>query len=363
MAAIEREAESSASNPILHTFTPRAGILQDVFALEFQIWDTSTATPAQTFPGSGRHTVDLGDDRIGLGHYAAAWTVPVDEPLGRHEIRWFATLAEGDNEVRWRVPFDVLALVVDGQPGYALVSDVRAEGAPFLMTDERIQIQIALASELFEKWTGRFFEPRYQGLRVDGANRHVLPLGQPIIALQEVQNERSGSVIEASSYRVYNRHLTEGLKNPDDRDNPRIELINGCAAEPEFANAIVTSGSTSLHAPANWRGKHAPQNTLVRGLFGYTEPDGSPTGRTPHGIRRACALYALKLTSPGGTTVTAPGGGVTGAVVEKRTREQTIKYGDVDKSPAGNIAAPFTGNVEIDRLIGSYVQTVSGTAI
>ena len=363
MAAIEPGASSSAENPILHTFTPRAGVLQDVFSLEFQIWDTSSGAPSQTFPISGRQAVDLDTDRISLGHYAAAWDVPLLEPLGRHEVRWFATLADGDGEIRWRRPFDVLSLVIDDQPGYALVSDVRAEGAPAATTDERIQSQIALASERIELWTGRFFEPRYQELKVDGSNRRVLLLGQPVIALEHVLNERTGGTIEPDSYRVYNRHLSQGLKSPDDRNNPRIELIGESGENPDFENAVLMSGSATAFQQAHWRGKHAPQNTIVKGLFGYTDIDGSPTGRTPLGIRRATTLYALQLLAPAGSTMLSPGGGVSGAVRRKKTREQEIEYADADKGPGADNPAPFTGNVEIDTLILGYVQTVSGTAI
>ena len=36
-----------------------------------------------------------------LGHYLAGWTVPEDEPLGAHEIRWFFKLTSGSTEFKY----------------------------------------------------------------------------------------------------------------------------------------------------------------------------------------------------------------------------------------------------------------------
>ena len=76
-----------------------------------------------------------------------------------------------------------------------------------------------------------------------------------------------------------------------------------------------------------WRYARFPRgfgNVVVGGRFGFTEPDGTPEGRTPPAIRRACVLVVLRgLDALGGDA------GFDARnrwrLVEERTRDQSYK--------------------------------------
>ena len=83
-------------------------------------------------------------------------------------------------------------------------------------------------------------------------------------------------------------------------------------------------------------------------LWGYTEPDGTPEGRVPLAIRRACILLVLRWLSP-----LADGDGAEDArnrwrIIEERTRDQSYKLDRVQLSGA------FTGDPEIDGILARY---------
>ena len=83
----------------------------------------------------------------------------------------------------------------------------------------------------------------------------------------------------------------------------------------------------------------------LSGLWGYTEPDGTPEGRTPPAIRRACMLLVLRWLSPLGDEDAAGDARNRWRIVEERTRDQSYKLAPVRGSGA------FTGDPEIDAIL------------
>lgn len=352
----------SVSNPRLSTFIATRGYLTEPVSLEYQIFDRTGVSPTQIFPlvEGDRASVNLATDVVSPGQYAATWTVPNDADDGRYELRWFSTIEAGDAEKRWSQSFDVRAdvSITADRPAYALVSDVRAEGTFANVTDERILESILSASEMIDTWTGRTFVPLAKTLHISGVHRRILLLGEPICAINDVYFEDDTGAISRAAYRVFARHLTEQLRIPDDREAPALEFVTSTQHPDELWN----EGVEEWFAVAR-RFYRGVQNIRIEGVFGYTEFDGSPIGRTPRAVRRACVLLAIREVYPQ-TSSAAQQQQNEQFVVEKRTREQSIKYGGGSGGSSGSRgggAAGPTGDPEIDRLIMSVMPGLRGT--
>lgn len=228
--------------------------------------------------------------------------------------------------------FDVTAT---GLPklGYITVADVRAEGLtnttkyPDALINQRIQYN----TKLIERYTGQFFEARKLIIDYDGHGSYELPVEVPIVNIDEVTLlDREFPVtrvftFELDDITVFNRHITQGLTEPDDRVNPKIGNV--------------------------WfpRGR---QNVRLEGTFGYTERDGS----TPPEIVRALILMVLRdkelLASPRRNASLLQGLG--GQVKSESTDGHS--YSLAVPTPAAGRTPYFTGNEEIDHLLHPFVR-------
>ncbi len=346
--AIARNDVSSSTNPVLDLLYLNSGALTDVEQLEFQVFDLSTGAAVQTYPVSGRQAVNVaGADHLSLGRYAAAWTVPNGEPLGRHRIVWFARRLIASPEQRFEEEFDVL---VSGArwpgPAYALISDLRDEGfTTTALTDARAATLIRRASLMIERWTHRFFEPRILAPTITGYSAAALRLDIPIIAVSATSID--SVEVAADSYRVYNRHIAEGLLIPDDRIDPRIVF-----------SGVFAAGLPSWFYSGAWTS--LPRGVQLSGVFGYTDPDPLwPAGRTPELIRLATMMLVAKEQTLIADTATRIEDQLAGQVREVRTRDQSISYGG--SSASGTYASgEFTGDARLDEII---VMFMAGPAI
>lgn len=361
MPSLARGQASSCGNPILDLFTMVNGAVTDVAVLEFQIWDV-TGTPTQVYPGSGRQAVDLDPcpdgERLGLGHYVAEWTPGLAEPLGDHEIRWFFKLTALSPELTFTERFSVVPEVTAGTgTGYCTVQDLRDEGVPSsgfgAKTDAQLLTLIERVSARIDRVTGRFFEPRPMVIRVDGTGRGGLLLGHPIISISQIRLISNYLVdsavypIDLGDVRIYNRHLG-GLLDPDDRDSPKVEWITFDRRDEELGSI---SDIHSLFHPHRW--PEGTQNVEITGVFGYTDPDGSPTGRTPIDIRRAAVLMVL-ADLDAATSDDRSDRRNAWRLTSLRTRDQSITWADPNKSRS---AVPYlTGDPEVDLLLAPYVR-------
>ncbi len=326
------------------------GELVDPTAITFAVFDISTdekrGHPSQIFPGSGTQAVDLVADRIGVGHYAPAFTLSPTGELGAHEIHYFVQIEPGGPIIRSRVEFDVLAFVGgDGLLGYALISDFRAEGVSLSKhSDERLRRLIGGAKRYIDTVTRRYFEPRGATVRIDGNNTRTLNLREPIIGVASINTVDSlGQMnpIDVTGVRIYSRHLSQRLTQPDDRNAPRIEWIT--------QQPFLVGGSGSYYPAQQYRSGSWPrgtQNIVIAGVFGYTDPDGSLTGCTPDAARRATMLLVWrnlpKLSDVNGRFDAQ----ARHRIKSEKTREQSYEL-----VPGKSGMGAFTGDVEIDDLL------------
>ena len=189
---------------------------------------------------------------------------------------------------------------------------------------------------------GRFFAPRFMRLdhtvRPDSA---YVWLDQPIIGISSVVVEYAGVVsdtldteeIQLANLRVFNRHLDYVL-TPDDRDNPKIV----------FAQVGISADMVEWsHFPSG------PRNVQITGVFGFTDPDGSPFGVTPAPLKDVTqSLVSRRLTDPLGLNPFAQG---SGRVKKAKTRDQEIQF---DTSLSKD--ATMTGDMRLDTILADYAR-------
>jgi hypothetical protein len=350
--ALARGVASSPTNPVLDVWTLVGGALTDVFALAFQVFDLSTGTPVQVFPATlgNQQVVNVaGAEHLQKGHYVATWTPGNAEPLGLHRVIWFVTPTNGGAVQQYMTDFDVLAAGLSMRgPAYALLSDLRTEGfTPSMLSDARAIALIISMSRLIERWTKRFFEPRYRSITLDGAAGPSMHINDPLIAVDSVTID--GTLVDLSSVKVFNRHISEGLTSPDDRDNPKI-VFN------RVTRTLVQVDSYDrpfLNRELYWPG---PRNVAISALFGYTDPDADvQAGVTPDLIKRVTMLLVSRESIP-----IADGEGRADAqnayrVKSIRTRDQSIDYGPDRGDLVTSGRMEFTGDPAIDDIIAQFV--------
>lgn len=364
MPAVPQGAVLSAGQPMLATWIADFyGFLCKPDSLTFIVFDVSTEekelVPSTVF---GPHAVDLTADLVPPyqdGRYAAAWSVSGSEPIGRHLIQWTAQITSTDQDgtattrtATWTRAFDVLAsLPVIGQPGYALVSDMRAEGVrESSASDARLIALIRDASIEFERLVGgRWFEPRYNSWKLDGTAKPQLWIEHPIVAIDSATVFGEGA-IDPATYKIFNRHIT-GLTDPDDRASARLEyfVTQTGLQGPVQPLAYPYPIDEQWMLPKPWA--KGTQNVTIDGVFGYTDPDGSPEGMTPTEVTRAVKLLVLRrlprMMAGGGTSLFDAVN--KHRLTSEKTREQSYQLA---AGMAGKGA--YTTDWEIDRIVEQY---------
>jgi hypothetical protein len=91
-------------------------------------------------------------------------------------------------------------------------------------------------------------------------------------------------------------------------------------------------------------------NVVVEGLWGFTEDDGTPEGRTPLAIRRACLLLVLRGLAPLADDASFEARS-RWRIIEERTRDQSYRL-----DAAKQAARQLTGDPEVDVLLAPYVR-------
>lgn len=335
--ALALAATSSPTNQVLDLWTLIDGQLADVEVITWEVFDL-TAGSVSVASGA----VDVGGlAHIGLGHYVATWTAAGN--VGLHRIVWSVTRIPAGAVWTYQDDFDVLPAGLGPLVGYSLLSEVRDEGfTSAMVSDARALKVLARVAGMIERWTRRFFEPRYRTITLDGSRGAAMYLDDPIISI--AAGYVDGNVLDATSYQVANRHITEGLTNPDDRDGPRIQF-------QRVTRALVSIDDSFRQV--FWPG---PQNVQLTGLFGYT--DYSPlvqVGVTPSQIKWVSLLLFARemgqLSDPDGRADAANAYRTTSI----RTRDQSITYGKNRADLVTLGAGEFTGDPAIDDIIASYM--------
>lgn len=357
MLAIAKGSTTDPSNPVIVFYAQHEGQLLDLFDLSFQIFDQTTdlrrRTPLQVWPVTvgDRQPVDLDAERLGKGRYAPAWTAPsATGAAGRYVVRWFWKFAVGDVESSARQTFEVL----DGEPlsgpRYALVCDLRASCEDDKVSEVRLQASILLASSMVENITGRYFDPRYALQRHDGRGARALLLNDPVIAVTSLGIDTQPSMrgdlpIDLDELRIYNRHLTQQMTNPDDRQSPKIEFVH---SRDIFQQQDILAPSFAGITLRSFVFPYGVQNVAVEGVFGFTEFDGTPFGKTPEVVQLVTRLLAQRSVPEDELCREQVRNGW--RVIEERTRDQMIRYADPRKF------GQWTGDADIDVLLASLIR-------
>lgn len=241
--------------------------------------------------------------------------------------------------------------------GYLTVQDVRDEGFTATMVDDASVIRgIQRATAIIDRVTRQWFEPRVRSFRLDGRQGQDLLLQMPIIAMTSlalVDYRGELDPIDSDDVWVYNRHLTQGLLNPDDRHNPRIS----------WRDLLPAGIRSERRAERKWvKGRG---NIYVSGVFGYTELSSLSTpaetapgsqipvdyGDTPELIKMACLLLTIRQMYPRAT-----GDGdafmMRARVIEERTRDQSYQLGDASEE---DNAFGMTGDIEVDKILSMFM--------
>jgi hypothetical protein len=201
---------------------------------------------------------------------------------------------------------------------YATVADLHAEGViPAQASVARLKALLEEASRTIDRLTGWFFEPRAATYRLDGRGAPSLEPPAPPIRI--------------------NRISVVGYNLPRD---PEHLTVVGAPVQPGFDAPRLTL--------RHGRFPRGGANVIVRGLWGYTEPDGTPHGRTPLGIRRACILLVLRWLPLMGDADDAAEARDRWRIIAEKTRDQSYKL-DRPGEPG-----PLTGDPEIDRILARF---------
>lgn len=204
---------------------------------------------------------------------------------------------------------------------YASVADLRAEGVTAAeASDARLELLLDEASRLIDRVTGWFFEPRLLTLRLSGRGAPSLELPVPVIRLDRLTLGDAELSVDPSELLIVGAPVLPGF------DGPRL---------------------TRRHGRTFPRG-HG--NVIAEGLWGFTEPDGTPTGRTPFAIRRATMLLVLRSMAPLADDA-AVDARSRWRIIEERTRDQSIKF-----DPAKAAASALTGDPDVDALLLPYTR-------
>lgn len=360
---IGRNTTVSPTNPTLDTFVVDAeGFLAAPFALAYEILDLSSPAK-QNNPTIvvARTSVNLTSDRVRVGQYVARWTVG-NASLGRHMVVWYMTLTDGATEVSWSRSFEVVAnaaLLPTGQRLYAMLSDIRCEGIGPMVTDLRILGTIADCSQRLETWTHREFFPHYKELVIDAEPLKAIHFDEAIVGMVDLGIVEPTYTYARTSYVVYNRYLRQGLLQPDDRQSPRLEFrmsdsLYGLTALEYLMPAHV--GSSTWGSTTRLINRKSPQRLTCKGVFGYTEFDGSPEGKLPRDVQRVIMMMVLRDLFP---YASEEGQMFRDRiyVTNMKTREQSITYGrpgsGANKSTR---VASYTGDPNIDSLIANLCR-------
>ncbi len=218
---------------------------------------------------------------------------------------------------------------------YAEISGLRDEGvAPTTATDARLKALLDEATHTIDRVTGQFFEPRDLTLRFGGRGTPTIELPAPPIRLHSLKVDFEGR----APFPYVSGYAFEFSLDAADL------VVVGAPVRSGFDGARLTL----RHGLCFPKG-HG--NITVAGRWGYTEDDGSPEGRTPLAVRRACMLLVLRGLVPLADDAAFEARS-RWRILEERTRDQSYR---LEASRGGG---PWlTGDPEVDALLAPYVRT------
>jgi hypothetical protein len=249
---------------------------------------------------------------------------------------------------------------------YASVEELRDEGVSIDVSDTQLTRVIWRASALIEAYTRRWFYPKDCVFMLDGSGSDILQIGPSIIWIDEVRVlapdylvlSAVDELIDPLSLQVYNRHLTQGLTDPDDRNNPKIQYLSSWSGDRRLTNVF----------PVGFFPRGV-QNIYIKGIFGYTEPDNGvtlwpntlvPVGKTPELIKVACMMLVVRDLLPLADLQGRTEAALEGNVTQHRTRDQSITYGGKSGISTG---ASIISNPEVRSLLAPFCRPITLGAV
>jgi len=246
-----------------------------------------------------------------------------------------------------------ITTVAKKRRGYVTPADVAAEGyANPPWTAEKVWRGIDRATATIDALCRQWFEPRYAQFVFDGTNHDQFWLDLPICALHAILQD--DVQIDLADLVVYNRHLTRGQLNPDDRMNPKVTY--SLDFPPGYRGR-----TQRLYADSAFFGT-GRQNVVLKGVFGFTElgagdfaaetAEGSQIpisyGSVPAEIVRAALLLTLTYMLPASDQQEAA---LESRLTSVQTRDQSMGFSAPSGADAGY---GFTGNIEVDNILMRY---------
>ncbi len=217
---------------------------------------------------------------------------------------------------------------------YAEVADLRSEGVAVDVGDSRIAALIDEATHTIDRVTGQFFEPRDASFRFDGRGTPTLELPVPPIRLDSLKVDFEGR---------FPFPYVSGYPFEFSLDPTNLVVV-GAPVRGGYDGARLTLRH-GLFFPKG----HG--NVTVSGRWGYTEDDGTPEGRTPLAVKRACILLVLRGLLPMADEAAFEARS-RWRILEERTRDQSYR---LDPNRGGGLW--LTGDPEVDQLLTPYVRT------
>lgn len=233
--------------------------------------------------------------------------------------------------------------------GYCTIQDVRDQGyTAVLYPDADVQKAIGDATALIDRVTRQWFEPRFKRVMMDAKKLDQLFLQVPIVAVMRMEIDEVA--MEMDEFLIYNRHLTHGIVNPDDRADPRVTW--GQARSNLDIRRLYGGG----------RFEQARKSVMLSGVFGYTEHGpGDYIGETAKGsqvpisyggppipIQKAALRLTIRYFQP-----LDQGDDISKAsrVIEEKTRDQSYKLSTPSEQDG---SYGITGDIEVDKILMMY---------
>lgn len=250
--------------------------------------------------------------------------------------------------------------------GYCTVAEMRAEDfndPPY--PDARVQGAIDRSVRAIDRICGQRFDPYYGVVRLNVKKPYdEQHLDIPIAALWKVTD--GDEVLTLSDILVYNRHLTDGVENPDDRRHPML------AWGTDRTTSVIVGSRALANQVGSGRFLRGRKTLKLWGVWGFTElgdtdmegetAEGSQIplsyGSTPADINYACMLLAadyLGKISAGDTDAS-----VASRVISEKTRDQSYT---LQARPDSEATYGLTGNTEVDNILMGYAAPMRVGAI
>jgi hypothetical protein len=199
---------------------------------------------------------------------------------------------------------------------YATVEEARAEGiSPAVASDARLTALLADASAFVDSATGWFFEPRALTLRLDGGGSATIEPPYPPIRIDAL-------VVDGGSMSLAADDL----------------VVEGAPVLPGFLAPFLT-----LRRGRVFRRDRG--NVEVRGIWGYTDPDGTPFGATPAAIRTVTLQLVVRALPLLGDAAAWSDTRLRWRLAEERTRDQSYRLHKPE------LTTHLTGDPEIDAVL------------